>query len=90
MTDEAKLKPMDRHNEALLANVHPPALINPQPTGRYNMVVIGGRPIGCELDQAFARLGSEVTICQRRSQLLPREDPDVGTIGEASVSRADR
>ena len=45
MTDEAKLKPMDRRNEALLANVHPPAWSNPQPTGRYNMVVIGaGRP----------------------------------------------
>ena len=38
------------------------------------LVVVGGGPIGCELAQAFARLGSRVTIVQRHAQLLPRED----------------
>ena len=37
--------------------------------------VIGGGPIGCELAQAFGRLGSEVTIVQA-SRFLPREDPE--------------
>jgi len=37
------------------------------------MAVVGGGPIGCELAQAFARLGTQVTIFA--SQLLPREDP---------------
>jgi pyruvate/2-oxoglutarate dehydrogenase complex dihydrolipoamide dehydrogenase (E3) component len=41
------------------------------------MIVLGGGPIGCELAQAFRRLGVEVTIVQRGDQLLPREDRDV-------------
>lgn len=41
-------------------------------------LVLGGGPIGCELAQVFARLGSRVTLLQRAKQLLPREDPDVG------------
>lgn len=43
------------------------------------LLVIGGGPIGCELAQTFARLGSEVTILQGHEHLLPREDPDVST-----------
>ncbi|MDW5376981.1 FAD-dependent oxidoreductase [Halomonas sp. HP20-15] len=41
------------------------------------LVVLGGGPIGCELAQAFARLGSRVTLVQRGEQLLPREDADI-------------
>ncbi|MGI9324210.1 MAG: dihydrolipoyl dehydrogenase family protein [Pseudomonadales bacterium] len=41
------------------------------------LVIMGGGPIGCELAQAFARLGSEVTIVDMAERLLPREDPDV-------------
>jgi pyruvate/2-oxoglutarate dehydrogenase complex dihydrolipoamide dehydrogenase (E3) component len=42
-----------------------------------SLIVLGGGPIGCELAQAFRRLGVQVTIIQRRDQLLPREDRDV-------------
>jgi pyruvate/2-oxoglutarate dehydrogenase complex dihydrolipoamide dehydrogenase (E3) component len=42
-----------------------------------SMIVLGGGPIGCELGQAFQRLGAQVTIVQRAEQLLPREDVDV-------------
>jgi len=42
-----------------------------------SMAVIGGGPIGCELGQAFGRLGVKVTIVQHGTQLLPREDLDV-------------
>lgn len=41
------------------------------------LVILGGGPIGCELGQAFARLGSRVTLVQRGAQLLPREDVDI-------------
>lgn len=44
------------------------------------LAVLGGGPIGCELAQAFARLGAQVTIVQRGSQFLPREDPDAAAI----------
>lgn len=38
------------------------------------LVVLGGGPIGCELGQAFARLGAEVTLVDAAERLLPRED----------------
>ncbi len=41
------------------------------------LAVIGGGPIGCELSQAFRRLGSEVTIFDQAPRILPREDSDV-------------
>jgi pyruvate/2-oxoglutarate dehydrogenase complex dihydrolipoamide dehydrogenase (E3) component len=39
------------------------------------LLVLGGGAIGCELGQAFARLGSQVTILEGEPNLLPREDP---------------
>jgi len=42
-----------------------------------NLLVLGGGPIGSELSQAFARLGSNVTQVQRNKRLIPKEDPEV-------------
>ncbi len=42
-----------------------------------SMIVLGGGPIGCELGQAFARLGIKVTLVQNGAQLLQPEDHDV-------------
>ncbi len=41
------------------------------------MLVLGGGPIGSELSQAFARLGSKVIQVESHSRLLCREDPEV-------------
>ncbi len=41
------------------------------------LVILGGGPIGCEMAQAFARLGSKVTQVQRADRLLRREDDEV-------------
>ena len=51
----------------------------------HRLVVVGGGPIGCEMAQAFARLGSRVTVIQRGPQLLGREDPIVGEFVRASL-----
>nr|WP_163502416.1 bifunctional TVP38/TMEM64 family protein/FAD-dependent oxidoreductase [Halomonas socia] len=49
------------------------------------LVVIGGGPIGCELGQSFARLGSRVNLVEEAAQLLPREDRDVAAALEAGL-----
>ncbi len=67
------------------------------------LLVIGGGPIGCELGQAYARLGADVTITQRPARLLPKEEPSashllqtrlesegVHVLTEAEVTRVER
>lgn len=44
------------------------------------LAVIGGGPLGCELAQAFRRLGSEVALIQRAGHLLGREDEEAANI----------
>lgn len=51
------------------------------------LVVLGGGAIGCELGQAFARLGSEVTIVEMAPRLLPREEPVASQTVAASLHR---
>lgn len=46
------------------------------------LLVLGGGPIGCELAQSFARLGSAVTQLDRSPRLMSREDTDVSVIIE--------
>lgn len=50
------------------------------------LLVIGGGSIGCELGQAFARLGSTVTLTEAASRLLSREDPDAAALVEAALT----
>lgn len=50
------------------------------------LLVLGGGPIGCELSQAFARLGSRVTLLQRNERLLPKEDPEVSTLTRQALA----
>ena len=53
--------------------------------GRFG--VLGSGPIGCEMAQAFARLGSEVHLFERGNQILRREDPEAATIVQAQFER---
>jgi len=41
------------------------------------LVVLGGGPIGCELTQAFARLGAQVTQVEMLPRIMVREDPEI-------------
>jgi pyruvate/2-oxoglutarate dehydrogenase complex dihydrolipoamide dehydrogenase (E3) component len=57
-------------NETVFSLVEPPA----------RLAVIGAGPIGCEMAQAFARLGSSVTLIEMADRILPREDPDAAQV----------
>jgi pyruvate/2-oxoglutarate dehydrogenase complex dihydrolipoamide dehydrogenase (E3) component/uncharacterized membrane protein YdjX (TVP38/TMEM64 family) len=52
------------------------------------LLVLGGGAVGCELAQAFARFGSEVTVVEMAPRLLAREDEEVSALLEARF-RAD-
>lgn len=49
------------------------------------LVVLGGGPIGCELAQAMARLGSTVTLVELADRVLPRDDPDAAALVQAAL-----
>lgn len=49
------------------------------------LIVLGGGPIGVEMAQAFARLGSEVHLIDSKQHILQNEDPDMAQIVEARL-----
>jgi pyruvate/2-oxoglutarate dehydrogenase complex dihydrolipoamide dehydrogenase (E3) component/uncharacterized membrane protein YdjX (TVP38/TMEM64 family) len=49
------------------------------------LVVLGGGPIGCELAQSFARLGSQVTQVEMAPRVMIREDEEVSSLAKASL-----
>ena len=49
------------------------------------LVVLGGGPIGCELAQAFARLGSAVTQIEMGPRIMVREDEEVSALAAAAL-----
>src|SRR6266545_86758 len=50
------------------------------------LLIIGAGPIGCELAQAFARLGSAVTVFDQAPRVLPNEDSDAAAIVHRSLT----
>lgn len=44
------------------------------------LLIIGGGPIGLELAQAYARLGSRVSVLEALPQILPQEDPELAAL----------
>ena len=50
------------------------------------LVVLGGGPIGCEMAQAFARLGSAVTQLEMAPRLLVREDEEVSAFAQQMLA----
>ena len=51
------------------------------------LVVIGAGPIGCELAQAFARFGSQVTLIASGPNILAKEDADAASVVETALRR---
>jgi pyruvate/2-oxoglutarate dehydrogenase complex dihydrolipoamide dehydrogenase (E3) component len=89
MHDLIQLQPYDQLNRELEANVHPPDWINPKPSGRYNLVVIGAGTAGLVAAAGAAGLGAKVALIER--ELLGGDCLNVGCVpSKALLSAAKR
>lgn len=78
--------PDDEHNRALVANVHPPDWMNPEPVGRYNMVVVGAGTAGLITAVVAAGLGAKVALIERH--LMGGDCLNVGCVPSKALIRA--
>jgi pyruvate/2-oxoglutarate dehydrogenase complex dihydrolipoamide dehydrogenase (E3) component len=83
-----ELRPLDAHNQALLANVHPPDWTNPEPAGRYNLVVLGAGTAGLVTAAGAAGLGAKVALVENK--LLGGDCLNVGCVPSKALLRAAR
>lgn len=65
MAESLEVVPFDAYNQQLVANVHPPGWVNPEPAPRYNVVVIGAGTAGLITAVGSAGLGARVALVER-------------------------
>jgi len=80
--------PHDEHNLRLLANVHPAEHTNPEPAGRYHLVVIGAGTAGLVSAAGAAGLGAKVALVERH--LMGGDCLNVGCVPSKGVIRPAR
>jgi len=88
MTSMVQLQPYDEHNQKLESFVHPPEWANPEPSGRYNLVVIGSGPAGLITAIGAAGLGAKVALVER--DLMGGDCLNVGCVPSKGVISAAR
>src|SRR3954469_24808424 len=88
MTDHIALLPDDEHNRLLQSQVRPVDWVNPSPSGRYNLVVIGGGTAGLVSAAGSAGLGAKVALIERN--LLGGDFLNVGCVPSKGMIRAAR
>lgn len=89
MSTLIQLQPYDEHNQTLESYVHPQDWVNPEPSGRYNLVVIGAGPAGLVTAIGAAGLGAKVALVER--ELMGGDCLNVGCVpskGLISAARA--
>lgn len=86
--DENLMLPDDEHNRRLVAHVHPAGWVNPEPSGRYNMVIIGAGTAGLITAVVAASLGAKVALIEKH--LMGGDCLNVGCVPSKGVIRAAR
>ena len=80
--------PNDEHNQQLVQNVHPSNWVNPEPTSRYNIVVIGAGTAGLITAVVAAGLGAKVALIEKH--LMGGDCLNVGCVPSKGIIRAAR
>ncbi|MBL8073906.1 MAG: mercuric reductase [Nitrospira sp.] len=86
--DQPLVLPNDEYNQQLLKNVHPAGWINPEPSSRYNIVVIGAGTAGLITAVVAASLGAKVALIEKH--LMGGDCLNVGCVPSKSLIRAAR
>jgi pyruvate/2-oxoglutarate dehydrogenase complex dihydrolipoamide dehydrogenase (E3) component len=82
------VQPLDAHNRRLLESVHPPAWTNPQPKGKYHLVVVGAGTAGLVTAAIGAALGARVALVERA--LMGGDCLNVGCVPSKALLAAAR
>ena len=77
--------PLDEHNQTLVRHVHPPEWVNPTPSGRYNLVVVGAGTAGLVTAAGAAGLGAKVALIERK--LMGGDCLNVGCVPSKALIR---
>jgi pyruvate/2-oxoglutarate dehydrogenase complex dihydrolipoamide dehydrogenase (E3) component len=80
--------PMDKYNSLLVANLHPPEWRNPEPSGRYDLVVIGAGTAGLVTAAGAAGLGARVALVEK--YLFGGDCLNVGCVPSKCIIRSSR
>jgi pyruvate/2-oxoglutarate dehydrogenase complex dihydrolipoamide dehydrogenase (E3) component len=80
--------PADEYNRVLIENVHPPAWVDPEPAGKYNLVVVGAGTAGLVTAAIAAALGARVALVERH--LMGGDCLNVGCVPSKGMIRASR
>ncbi|HKR79130.1 MAG TPA: FAD-dependent oxidoreductase, partial [Nitrospira sp.] len=88
MFDAYGLLPDDEYDRVLIENVHPSAWANPQPAGRYNIVVLGAGTAGLITAVIGAGLGAKVALIEKH--LMGGDCLNVGCVPSKAVIGAAR
>ncbi|MCI0427781.1 MAG: mercuric reductase [Nitrospiraceae bacterium] len=86
--ENSLMLPDDEHNRELVENVHPSNWVNPEPAGRYNIVVIGGGTAGLITTVIAASLGAKVALIEKH--LMGGDCLNVGCVPSKGIIRAAR
>jgi pyruvate/2-oxoglutarate dehydrogenase complex dihydrolipoamide dehydrogenase (E3) component len=86
MTLQIKVAPYDEHNERLVGNACPPEWSNPEPDGRYNLLVIGGGSAGLVAAVGAAGVGAKVALVEKH--LLGGDCLNVGCVPSKTLIRS--
>ena len=82
------LSPMDKFNQTLVSNVHPSDWVNPAPTGRYNVIVIGAGSGGIVTAAGAAGLGAKAALIEKR--FLGGDCLNAGCVPSKCIIRSSR
>lgn len=88
MNESKSILPDTPENRALAENVHPEGWGNPEPSGRYNLVIIGAGTAGLVCAAGAAGLGAKVALIERH--LMGGDCLNVGCVPSKGVIRAAR